>query len=64
MARLKPSKPLEPVKLKVKKGDTVEIISGKDKGKRGKVNHSMSGFLACQETLPSDLVRRSVSRHP
>ncbi len=41
MARLKPSKPLEPVKLKVKKGDTVEIISGKDKGKRGKVLQAM-----------------------
>lgn len=26
-----------PRKLHVKKGDTVEIISGKDKGKRGKV---------------------------
>ena len=33
----KRSKPEEPVKLKVKKGDTVEVISGKDKGKRGEV---------------------------
>ena len=37
MPRVKPSAPKEPIKLKVKKGDTVEIISGKDKGKRGKV---------------------------
>ena len=33
----KRSTPKEPVKLKVKKGDTVEVISGKDKGKRGQV---------------------------
>src|SRR5690242_6910985 len=37
MARLKRSQPTEPVKLKVKKGDTVEVISGKDKGKRGEI---------------------------
>jgi large subunit ribosomal protein L24 len=37
MARLKRSQPTEPIKLKVKKGDTVEVISGKDKGKRGEV---------------------------
>ncbi len=37
MPRVKPSKPAEPVKLRVKKGDTVEIISGKDKGKRGQI---------------------------
>ena len=37
MPRPKPSKPAEPVKLKVKKGDLVEIISGKDKGDRGEV---------------------------
>jgi large subunit ribosomal protein L24 len=37
MPRLKRSKPEEPVKLKVKKGDTVEVISGKDKGKRGEI---------------------------
>lgn len=30
MARLKRSKPEEPVKLKIKKGDIVEVISGKD----------------------------------
>jgi large subunit ribosomal protein L24 len=35
--RPKRSKPEEPVKLKVKKGDTVEVISGKDKGKRGEI---------------------------
>jgi large subunit ribosomal protein L24 len=35
--RPKPSTPKEPVKLKVKKGDLVEVISGKDNGKRGKV---------------------------
>ena len=35
--RLKRSQPEEPVKLKVKKGDTVEVISGKDKGKRGQI---------------------------
>lgn len=27
----------KPLKIHVRKGDTVEIISGKDKGKRGKV---------------------------
>ena len=37
MPRLKRSAPTEPVKLKVKKGDLVEVISGKDKGKRGEV---------------------------
>ncbi len=37
MAIPKRSKPDEPVKLKVKKGDTVEVISGKDKGKRGAI---------------------------
>lgn len=37
MPRLKRSKPEEPVKLKIKKGDTVEVISGKDKGKRGEI---------------------------
>ena len=37
MPRLKPSAPREPIKLKVKKGDTVEVISGKDKTKRGEV---------------------------
>jgi large subunit ribosomal protein L24 len=37
MPRKKPSAPAEPVKLKVKKGDTVEVISGKDKGKRGEI---------------------------
>src|SRR5256885_3323656 len=37
MPRLKRSQPEEPVKLKVKKGDTVEVISGKDKGKRGEI---------------------------
>lgn len=37
MAKTKPSTPEEPVKLKVKKGDTVEVISGKDKGKQGEI---------------------------
>ena len=37
MPRPKASKPEEPVKLKVKKGDTVEVISGKDKGTRGEI---------------------------
>lgn len=37
MPRLKRAVPLEPVKLKVKKGDTVEVIAGKDKGKRGEI---------------------------
>lgn len=37
MPRLKRSAPTEPVKLKVKKGDLVEVISGKDRGKRGEV---------------------------
>lgn len=37
MPKLKRSIPKEPVKLKVKKGDTVEVIAGKDKGKRGTI---------------------------
>ena len=37
MPRPKASKPEEPVKLKVKKGDTVEVISGKSKGVRGEI---------------------------
>jgi large subunit ribosomal protein L24 len=37
MPRLKRAVPEEPVKLKVKKGDTVEVIAGKDKGKRGEI---------------------------
>ncbi len=37
MKRKKPSLPEEPVKLRIHKGDTVEVISGKDKGKRGVV---------------------------
>jgi len=37
MARLKRAVPLEPVKLRIKKGDTVEVITGKDKGKRGEI---------------------------
>jgi large subunit ribosomal protein L24 len=40
MAHTKPSKPEEPVKLKVKKGDIVEVISGKDKGKQGEILHA------------------------
>ena len=35
MEKLKRSKPSEPVKLKIKKGDTVEVISGKDKAASG-----------------------------
>ncbi len=35
MPKLKKSTPLEPVKLKIKKGDTVEVISGKDKASSG-----------------------------
>ena len=34
-ARAKPVVPAKP--MKIRKGDTVEIISGKDKGKQGKV---------------------------
>ena len=41
MAHTKPSKPEEPVKLKVKKGDLVEVISGKDKGKQGEILQAM-----------------------
>ena len=37
MPRPKASKPESPVKLKVKKGDTVEVISGKNVGTRGEV---------------------------
>jgi len=37
MPKLKRAIPLEPVKLKIKKGDTVEVIAGKDKGKQGKI---------------------------
>ena len=35
MPRLKKSTPLEPVKLKIKKGDIVEVITGKDKAASG-----------------------------
>ena len=31
------AKPTTKVKLKIKRGDTVEVIAGKDKGKRGTV---------------------------
>ena len=41
MPRLKRSQPTEPIKLKVKKGDTVEVISGKDKGVRGEILEAM-----------------------
>jgi large subunit ribosomal protein L24 len=41
MPRLKPSAPREPIKLKVKKGDLVEVISGKDKSKRGQVTRAI-----------------------
>ena len=41
MAHTKASKPEEPVKLKVKKGDLVEVISGKDKGKQGEILQAM-----------------------
>jgi len=41
MPRLKPSAPREPIKLKVKKGDLVEVISGKDKKKRGEVTKAI-----------------------
>src|SRR5690348_9434981 len=37
MPKLKKAIPEEPVKLKVKKGDLVEVIAGKDKGKRGEI---------------------------
>lgn len=33
----KPSMPDKPVKLRIKKGDTVCVITGKDKGRRGLV---------------------------
>src|SRR5204862_1895372 len=35
--RPKASAPEESVKLRVRKGDIVEVISGKDKGKRGEI---------------------------
>ena len=41
MAHVKRSVPEEPVKLKVKKGDLVEVISGKDKGKQGEILQAM-----------------------
>ena len=41
MTYVKRSVPKEPIKLKVKKGDLVEVISGKDKGKRGEVLAAM-----------------------
>lgn len=37
MDKLKRAMPESPIKLRIKKGDTVEVISGKDKGKRGQV---------------------------
>ncbi len=30
-------KPLSPIKMKIRKGDTVQVINGKDKGKTGEV---------------------------
>ena len=30
-------KPLSPVKMKIRKGDTVQVINGKEKGKTGEV---------------------------
>ena len=41
MTFVKRSKPTEPVKLRVKKGDTVKVISGKDKGKEGVILTAM-----------------------
>ena len=35
--------------VRIKKGDTVKVIAGKDKGKTGKV---MSGFLLYHNTTP------------
>jgi len=37
----KEKKPLHLAKMKIKKGDTVLIITGKDKGKRGTVSRAM-----------------------
>jgi len=38
----------EKIKVPIKKGDTVEVIHGKDKGKRGKV---LSVFLSDQKAV-------------
>ena len=46
------------VKLKVKRGDTVEVIAGKDKGKRGTVREVM---LDVQRVKVSDV--NVVKRH-
>ena len=32
-----------PVKLKIRQGDTVQVLSGKDRGKRGRVIQAMPG---------------------
>jgi len=39
--RQKEKKPLHLAKMKIKKGDTVLIITGKDKGKQGTVSRAM-----------------------
>jgi large subunit ribosomal protein L24 len=31
--------------MKIKKGDNIEVIAGKDKGKRGKVTHTLPKLL-------------------
>lgn len=37
----KPAKPAQRIKLKIKKGDNVVVLSGKDKGKSGEVIKAM-----------------------
>ena len=51
-------KPKTKVKLKLKRGDTVEVIAGKDKGKRGTIREVM---VEAQRVKVSDV--NIVKRH-
>tara|TARA_Y100001968_G_scaffold15809_1_gene12616 strand:- start:1496 stop:1861 length:366 start_codon:yes stop_codon:yes gene_type:complete len=39
--KIKPSKDFKPIKMRIRKGDTVQVINGKDKGKTGEVLKTM-----------------------
>ena len=53
------------VKMNVKKGDTVVVLSGKDKGKQGKVVAAMpkKGKVVVEGGSGSDVVYGDVKRH-
>ncbi|MBI2322242.1 MAG: 50S ribosomal protein L24 [Chloroflexi bacterium] len=41
MARQRPAEPARATKLRIRRDDTVEVLRGKDRGKRGKVHKAM-----------------------